>query len=168
MLNQDQLIKDAKTKNLLLDTGPLVLLLVGSYNNEKIASLTVGSKKFETEDFKLLLSFLKGFDLFITPHILAEASNIIGKYIRKNEFEKVISMNKKFLKEGVLEIYIKKDEILDNEIALKIGITDTSIILASTNKIVLTIDEPLLGICKKNGIYACRLDEITCIKWLKN
>lgn len=166
MLNKYQILHEAKTKKLLIDTGPLSLILIGSYKLEKLNKFRAGSKKFDEDDFKILVQFLQDLDLFITPQILAETNNIVKNSIGKEELEKLMKNNMIFLKDRLAEIYIKKNRILENDLVLKFGITDISIFLSSKNKIVLTIDWALRNICRKNKISAYHLDEITSIKWV--
>lgn len=166
MLNKFQLLQKANGTDLLIDTGPLSLLLVGSYKIDKLDKFVVDSRKFDENDFKLLIQFLQNFNLFITPQILAETNNIVEKYIGKNEFGEFMKINMAFLKNRLAEIYIGKNKILENDMVLKFGVTDISIFLSSKDKTVLTIDWKLRGVCIKNKIPAYHLDEITSLKWI--
>ena len=58
MLNKYQMPQETKTNNLLIDAGPLSLILIGFYDSNKLDNFLIGSKKFDKEDFKILLQFL--------------------------------------------------------------------------------------------------------------
>lgn len=166
MLNKYKHLLNIKTKNLLVDTGPLALLLVGLYKSEKLKEFQIDSKRFDEEDLNLLVNFLRGINLFITPQILAETNNIIGKFMVKEQFKELLKNNMLFLKDRLVEVYIHKNEILNNDLVLKLGITDMSIFLSARDKAVLTIDWRLKNICNENSIQAYHLEEITSFKWI--
>ena len=46
MSNKYRLQQKADAKNILIDTGPLSLLLIGSYKADKLKRFRIGSKKF--------------------------------------------------------------------------------------------------------------------------
>jgi len=81
--------QETKTNNLLIDAGPLSLILIGFYDSNKLDNFLIGSKKFDKEDFKILLQFLQYPDLFVTPQILAEANNIVENSIGRDEFKEL-------------------------------------------------------------------------------
>lgn len=166
MLNKYQLLQKVKTKNLLIDTGPLSLLLVGLYNVKRLDKFSINSKRFDKKDFTLLIQFVQEHTLFVTPQILAETVNITSKYIEKNEFSEFMKINMTFLKDRLTEIYIKKNEILENDLVLRFGITDISVFLSSKDKAILTLDWALRGLCEQNKVPAYHLNEITSAKWL--
>lgn len=166
MLSKYQMPQQTKISNLLIDAGPLSLILIGLYDSNKLDSFRVGSKKFDKEDFKVVLQFLQSPNLFITPQILAEANNIVENSIGKEKFKELMESNMLFLKDRLIEVYIIKNKILENDLVLKFGITDISIFLSSKDKTVLTIDWALRNICVRNKIQAYHLDEITSIKWM--
>lgn len=70
----------AKTKNLLLDTNLLLLYLIGGKGPKLLESARRLNAYIE-EDFYLLVRFIEanGFTRLVsTPHILTEASNLLG------------------------------------------------------------------------------------------
>jgi hypothetical protein len=70
----------AKIKNLLLDTNLLLLYLIGG-EDPKLLESARRLNAYVEEDFYLLIEFIEvnGFtQLISTPHILTEASNLIG------------------------------------------------------------------------------------------
>lgn len=164
MLNKLQLLQEARSKSLLIDTGPLSLLLVGAYNTRYLDKFIIESKKVDKKDFELLVNFLQGLEILVTPHVLAETNNIVENKIGKRNFKDFIEKNMLFIKDSLIELYISKDEIFNTNVVLKFGVTDTSLFLASKSKILLTMDWALRNYCKSKNIAALHLDEVTSIK----
>lgn len=92
---------------------------------------------------------------YITPHILAELSNLINTKIcgaGSEDFNQCIILTKEELnKEEYSEIHLKKEEILETQEVLKYGVTDAGIILISKKeqKFIFTADKPLSEECKR-------------------
>ena len=64
---------------LILDTGPLIFLLIGLYDPSKkdIKDIWQGHTK---EELQLLLEIIKNFkNIIITPQILAECTNLLNQ-----------------------------------------------------------------------------------------
>ena len=87
---------------------------------------------------------------YITPHILAELSNLINRNTNNAEdFSKLIDLIKEKLKEYE-EIHFSKDEILSEYSVNEFGIADVGIKLLSKQdkKIILTKDDDFCNHCK--------------------
>ena len=90
----------------------------------------------------IITRFLSKFrKIIVTPHVLAEVSNLINTRVHKSDFadfiEKIIEILSDFK-----EVYVQKDEIISREELKKVGITDTGILLACErdNNLILTKD----------------------------
>jgi rRNA-processing protein FCF1 len=115
---------------------------------------TKESYSFTEEEEKLFLQLSRFLSVnskkYITPHILAELSNLINKITSNPEdFSKLINLIKEKLEEYE-EIHLGKKEILDELSVNKFGITDVGIKLLSKqdDKIILTKDGPFCTHCK--------------------
>jgi hypothetical protein len=63
---------------LLVDANLLILYTVGSVSPNRIASFK-RTRRYEIRDFDLLTATLANFpELYTTPHVLAEVSNLIN------------------------------------------------------------------------------------------
>src|SRR3989344_8324003 len=127
-----------KQQEVLLDTGPLLELLVGLYDPMQLNKLNINSN-----DFRILLSFVQSFHkTLITPHVLAEVSNL-AKRDFKNNFANLINASILFLSE-IHEEIIPKEMIIQKEnlkILGQFGITDTALSLATNkDRVILTND----------------------------
>lgn len=65
--------------NLALDTNVLILL-AGGLVDPKLIGAHKRLKKLNHEDFELLLEYVRSYrQIVVTPHVLAETSNLIGQ-----------------------------------------------------------------------------------------
>lgn len=148
-----------RTKPVIADTSPLLLLLIGLYDRNVIEEFKRLSSKYDSEDYDLVFQFIAKRKIIVTPQVLSEVSNFAEEL--KNKFSEFIEGCRTIL-EKIDERYIAKTDILASQDLVKFGFTDTSIILAAkeTNALVLTHDYRLQGKCKKIGLDAIHMDEI--------
>jgi hypothetical protein len=67
----------AQPESLILDANLLVLLVVGSVDERQVPSFK-RTRAYTREDFRLLIGHMAQFGtLVVTPHILAEATNLL-------------------------------------------------------------------------------------------
>ncbi|TET89279.1 MAG: hypothetical protein E3J35_10330 [Methanomassiliicoccales archaeon] len=146
-------------KPVLIDTSPLLLLLVGAYDESLIGKFKRVSKYSRT-DFDLLVQFLAGRKVCVTPGVLAEVSNMAME-LKRGEFGKVVDHNVEELKQ-MDEHYVSKDDILEAEELKRVGVTDTSLLIAAKERDgeILTADHPLCSRCRKTGIPATHMAEL--------
>lgn len=142
-----------KTKPIIADTSPMLLLLMGLYDETAIAEFKRLSE-YKSDDYDLLSQFVRRRKIIVTPQVLAEVSNF-AKELKPNKFSEFIEKNRQTF-EKVDEKYIPKTDILASQQLVKFGFTDTSIILAAkeNNGVVLTDDFALWGLCKTVGLDA--------------
>lgn len=149
--------KGIKSKEVVIDTGPLLAILAGFYGRNT-------TKKFgyTDDDLTVLREFLKNFSkIFVTLQVLAEISNLANTRIEKN-FSDFINFSKNML-QGLKEEYIPKDDILSKKELPKFGFTDASLLETvkdNNNRLLLTHDDQLSYYCKNNGIHSASLNEI--------
>lgn len=147
-----------KYQKIILDTGPLFLLLVGWYNPQKLDKIS-----FTEEQFGILLSYIHQFnESVVTPHVLAEMSNLAGNRLKEN-FPEFMEKTAVFLQE-VEEEHIKKEEIIaknNRKLLVDFGITDAALALASgKDRLILTADHSFFQYCYNKGIPALHLEAV--------
>ena len=124
---------------LLLDTNLLVLLVVGLTDRELILKHK-RTRTFEPADYDLLLEVLTGFDtVVVTPHILAEASNLIAQIGEPT----LTALRTTFaaLVEAQEEVYVAARDSVRRPAFLRLGLTDTAILgLTDDDLALLTTD----------------------------
>lgn len=166
MTIREENIRSYFRKGIIVDTGPLILLLAGYYNYDLIGKNKL-TAEFTMEDFDILMGFLSKFRaIIVTPHILAEVSNLINKGVNKSNFadfiERVIEKLLDFK-----EVHIHKDEILVGEEVKKVGITDAGILLACEegDNLILTKDFKFNGLCISKGLPVIHFDKLRAESW---
>ena len=131
-------------KKLILDTNLLLLLLIGACD-KSLLSLCQCTDKYTGEDYDLLLKLLYFFEskIVITPHVLAEFSNISRRDIKEPKIDyyltTVINRLKCYREENV-----SLDRLLEMgvKVAVLFGFPDMSIIEATkkADAVILTDD----------------------------
>lgn len=135
---------------IIVDTGPLLQILVGLYDPKKLEKVGI-----TPQEFGLLISFVRRFKKkLVTPQVLAELSNL-AKTRHKDNFKELIEVLIRFLVD-IEEKYIEKSHVLNAEnlkLLQDFGITDTTLALASDkNRIILTNDVSFFQYCYNNQI----------------
>ena len=149
-LNLNYLVNKYSRLGLIIDSGPLLVLIVGAFKPSEL--LRIG--KYNEQDYKIILSFLKKFQrIIITPYIISELSNIAHSRLDKSHFKEIILGCVSYLK-NFKEQQIKKDRVLNKKEAQWLGFTDVSVIITSEiqKSLVLTEDGKLITECEKSGI----------------
>ena len=148
--------KYSSFKEIVIDTGPLLLCLIGFYSINDLKWFN-----YDKKDFILLVEYLKNFKkIFITPQVLAEASNLAKSRLKKEKFSAFINSSIDPLL-GLGEEYIEKNEILKRTELPKFGITDTSLIsVIDRDKLLLTDDGPLFYYCDGKNVPVIHLEMI--------
>lgn len=143
---------------IILDTSPLLQILVGLYNPKKLDKVGITENQFGH-----LISYIQQFsERLITPHILAEMSNLAKKRL-KDDFPEFMKFIVKFLRD-LNEQQIEKEDIIQSDNIKQVidfGITDTAISLASTTKrLIITADSPFFQYCYNNKIPVLHTEAI--------
>lgn len=146
-------------RSLFIDSSPLLLLLVGTYNKSVIRKFK-RVKSYTGVDFDILVQFLTRKRVLVTPGVLAEVSNMAME-LKGDGFQKLIESNIEGLKQ-MGECYITKEVILETPEFMKVGITDTSILIAAkeNNGEILTADHHLCSRCRTTGIPVTHMLEL--------
>lgn len=147
-------------RHLVIDTTPLLLTLVGSYDPAYLTKFKrLSTYGYTKKDFEILKKFLLGTStITVTPGVLAEVFN----YLENDDHFLEIFNNNMILLSSMKELYVEKSNILRFDEFHKIAFTDTSLVLAakSTGSSILTRDWKLYGVCKSLGIEARHLDNV--------
>ena len=128
------------SRGLLVDTNLLLLYLTGRFDRRLIGTFK-RTQHYTPEDFDLLAGFIARFRwTFITPHILAEVSNLAQgiKGPQRSGFLRTFVQALTPAKEH----WIAKNTILSSPLFVMLGATDTGFILGAPQPefLVLTDD----------------------------
>ena len=163
------IIIEYKSKGIIIDTNLLILFIVGKYDILYIEKCNrVKDKKYTVDDYKFINNLLSLFyKIYVTPHVLAELSNLSFKDIKDQAFLEYFEYVLKIIK-ATLEVHISKDIILDIPMFKKFGFADTSIFELATkeNLPVITDDLKLHHYLIGFGIRSINMDSIRATLWL--
>lgn len=99
-------------KKLIIDTNLLVLFAVGSIDNGKQIKNSKKLRAYSTQDFDLLIKLMANFDeLYLTPYIAAETSNLLHRDLTGWAKEQVFSFLRIVFNETfkLIDANLKKD-----------------------------------------------------------
>lgn len=151
----------SRFREIVIDTGPLLLYLVGSYDKRYLSRFS-----YDEHEFLLLIRFLSGFKkVIVTPQVLAEASNLAKRRLKEEHYQIFICRSIVLLA-GIWEEYVAKDEILKRSELPRFGTTDASLLsTVDRDKLLLTDDAPLFWYCSGKDLPAMHLDGIKSLIW---
>jgi predicted nucleic acid-binding protein len=142
------------SRAILLDTNLLVLLVVG-ITSEKLISEHKRTRAYDLSSFRLLRRLLAATSaqLMTSPHVLAEASNLLRQYkgrerLRMNDILGEII-------EGADERHVPAKLLVRDKHFPWLGLTDAGLIsLAAGDTIVLTDDLDVYLAAQRSGFEA--------------
>jgi predicted nucleic acid-binding protein len=150
----------------ILDTGPLVFLLIGLCDPSKKKSKDIW-QGHTPEELELLLKLIKPFkSIIVTPQVLAECTNLLNQNTTSSKYLFLLTQIINPLKEFG-EVHIKKNIILDSMEFSRFGSTDVSIIECSKkmNSLIITEDSNLKIFCHPNRIPCINFNELRPSTW---
>ena len=154
----DILAKKFRQKGILIDTNLLILLLVGSYNEDMISSFK-RTTNYTVEDYRYLKVFLTGFEKhFYTPNILTEITNLTDSINSEPNF--FFFQHMKYVLSAFKEESVSSDEIMQLKSFLKFGLTDALNCKLSDKYLVLTDDLRLYSYLANQGLPAINFNHI--------
>jgi len=138
-------------KGILIDTKPLLLLLIGTYKPESIGKSKL-TQDFTPEDYELLSGFVGRFNQIVTtPNILTEVSNLLNRSEGKIR-DQIYTLFSHAVQEFVEESIPSRETVMHKNLP-KFGLTDLAIMDNAKGKyLVLTVDLPLFGYLQNKGV----------------
>lgn len=130
-----------KTQKYVVDAKPLIDLLLSIYcevckkrdicKKYDVYFLKLGEKEKEIV-LKRIYNLATTKRIVVTPHILAETYDVLEtKYKIKGKLQEDFWANVKDFLEKIREEYVKKEDILNEEMFVKYGFADTSVYLTA-------------------------------------
>ncbi|HKQ08607.1 MAG TPA: PIN domain-containing protein [Blastocatellia bacterium] len=160
----EQLIARYSQKGLLIDTNILLLLFIGSYDQNLIRNFK-RTVQFTIEDYDLLVVLLRPFNkLVTTPNILTEVTNLSGQLGEpaRSSYFRTFAEGIKLLEEE----YVESQKIAGHAEFVKIGLTDVGIWTVSEgNYLVLTDDFKLSQLLGSKGVDVINFNHLRPLGW---
>jgi rRNA-processing protein FCF1 len=159
-----QLIVRYIKRGILIDTNILLLYFVGSFNPKLISSFK-RTLQFTPEDYNTLILMLAPFErLITTPNILTEVSNLSGQLGEPVRTEYFRTFGKKI--SVMEENYINSHEASLRGEFIKLGLTDTAILMLATEQyLVLTDDFRLSQNLQRKGLDVINFNHVRPLGW---
>ncbi|GEM_PF-3233923 len=167
-MNIHSIESKCKRNGVLLDTSLLLVVCIGIYDVNLVEKFKK-TAAFTIDDFILLKNIISKYSpLYVSPHILAELSNLSKMLPSKNMIRYFNSIEELLKKQ--FEIYICKDEILKEVILPEIGFADTSIFKIGLKKdcVIFTTDWKLTSILRSRNLAVVNYNEIRTSLWFNN
>ena len=121
---------------IFIDTNLLVLLVVGN-TDRKLITKHKRTLAFTEEDYELLVQMIEGYrQVFVTPNILTEASNLLAQHEDPERTQ--IMMRLRLLIHGSNEVVVASAQATSNRAFERLGLADTVLLEA------ITTDRPLV------------------------
>lgn len=146
-------------RRLILDTNLLLLLLVGNTSKEYISEhKRLGA--YSEKEYELLIKILPHeSNIFVTPNILTETSNLIGQ-IAEPARTKILNFFSEYI-ESANERYCESRQAITRKEFIRLGLTDSVILHEMTDSfILLTADLQLYLAAKKEGYEAVNFNHL--------
>jgi hypothetical protein len=138
----ENLFKKHRHSGILIDTNLLVLLVIVTYNPNRILSHK-RSNAFTLDDYALMREIVQRFSRrIITPNIMTETDNLV-RQMPSNEYPAVANVMH-YLIVSTFEVVVPSLSAARAESYAKLGLTDAAIIsLAAAKTLILTNEFPL-------------------------
>lgn len=159
MLDAAALMEKHKASGVFIDTNLLVLLLVGTVNQRRIATFK-RTQGFTLADFRLLQSLIKWFGspLYSTPHILSQVSDLTDLSGHEREAIRGLFTS---LVATIEEQYDTAGELVKTPAFGRFGLADASIAaVCKRGVLVLTGDLNLQVALQAAGLDALNFNHV--------
>lgn len=138
-------------RGLILDTNLLLLLIVGSTSKEYI-SKHKRLKAYSEKDFDLLIKIISDVpNVFVTPNILTETSNLAGQ-IPEPARTKIFNVFRDYIPSAD-EHYCESRRAITRKEFIRLGLTDSVILHEMTDAFILLTDDLNLYLAAINEGY---------------
>lgn len=161
----EDIIQNTQPHGVVVDTNILLLLLIGLIDKNLISTFK-RLNTFIEEDFETLERFLSNYqNVFTTPTILAEVSNLSNSLYGKYQ-KKLYLILKKFTNQHAKEIYKNINTYNSSKSFQKFGVTDSNITkVAKDGPLVLTDDFPLAQHLRSRSLSVLNFNNIRIYGW---
>jgi len=154
----DLVSANCQRHGILFDTEILLVICVGIFDPQRISKFKK-TTAYNLDDFNMLKRVADRYKLYISPQILAELSNHSDR-LDDNLISEYYRPVKEFIRTH-FEVYIPKDELLDEECLPKLGFADTSMLKICLDKkcVLFTADWKLTDKCRHYDIKVFNFKE---------
>lgn len=159
------LIAKYRLKGVLLDTNLLVLLVVGLYRRDRIPKHR-RTKSYTIQDFVFITRLVAHFSRRLTtPHILAEADNLIRQLDAVEH--RAMSAVMTSVVSTLFEVYVPSSTAISQKDYAHLGLTDSVVLIAAATEdvLVVTADNALANSLSRLGRDVLNINHIRARDW---
>jgi len=161
MTPAEDLIVRFRGGDILPDSNLLLLLLIGSFERQRIR-IFKRTAAFSELDFDLLATFLSHFrGRKTTPHVLTEVSNLanaLPEHLKSAWFAHFSAQVGAFF-----EVYEESKALMKGDAFHLFGLTDAALCSISSDTLILTKDGPLTGFLRSRNLPVLNFDELRAL-----
>ncbi len=152
-----------RSKGALIDTNLMVLIAVGSYRIDRIATFK-RTIQYTSEDYQLMMRIMIHFERRITtPHILTEVDNLT-RQLPEAEHQALAQTMARLIA-NLFEIHIPATDAIQTRNYPRVGLTDCVTISASNEVLTITDDFQLSGLLSQLGRDVVNINHIRPLGW---
>ena len=152
------LIAKHRTSGVVIDTNLMLLLVIGTYDPERIPTFK-RTIKYTERDYKLVLDLISRFARRVTiPNILTEVDNL-SRQTAEGEHSH-ISRTMSRLLDNLVEVYRPSASVVGTQIHAQVGLSDALIISLAEEHLILTDDFPLSNRLESAGRDVINLNHL--------
>ncbi len=153
-----QLINRYRSDGLFIDTNLLLLLVIGTFRRDMIATHK-RVNQYNTDDFQKVAFFRGHFQtLWTTPSVLTETDNL-GRQMAESNYQG-FAKTMTSLSLQLIEQYVPFKDVAQTKIFTRLGLSDASILLTKTSKLILTDDLNLHAAALGAGFDSINLNHL--------
>ncbi len=161
-MTPDEIFNRHKGKSVLLDTNLLLLLLIGSFERQRIGSFK-RTDRFTEEDFDILISLISSFkSILTTPHLLTEVNSLANSLsgdLKQSWYSHFAAQTKAL----TIEVWKPASEIMEQPSFHLFGLADAALHQLAAETLVITEDFPLSGFLRKQGFDVLNFYDLVAI-----
>lgn len=149
---------------LALDTNVLVLL-IGGLTDQRLVGKHKRLREYAVEDFTLLLGLIgRAQQIVVTPHVLAEASNLFGQ--DDDPISKQLRGKLAGLLSGQEERHVPAIELVTNQHFLRLGVADCGLLsILDKDTVLLTADFALYQAALQTHVTTMNFNHLRPSAW---
>lgn len=153
-------------KGVLLDTNLFVLLIIGLVDREKIPSHK-RTNNYTPDDFDLLVYVLDRFQkIVVTPHILAETSNLMDTFTRQMKALPFRCLKSIIERITFLEVHLPAIQVCQLSGFERFGLSDAALVeVAREEYLILTDDLGLMNFALSQSVDVVNFNHIRDMAW---
>jgi hypothetical protein len=161
-----QLVARYRARGILLDAGVLLLYFVGAVDKALVPTVRkLKSRNLLADDYDTLCRLLEMFKRHVTtPNALTEVCNLADD-VKGERGRAVFTKMREQI--GLLdERHVPSAKAAGHDAFLTLGLSDAALLTVASEKLLLlTLDFPLAGYCRKIGGASLTFDSVRSLAW---